>query len=81
VPGYEAVASDGIGVPAGTPADIIAKLNDAFNAALTDPTIKARLEDLGGEPMPMSPAEFGKFIADNTAKWAKIVRFAHMKME
>jgi tripartite-type tricarboxylate transporter receptor subunit TctC len=81
VPGYEATASDGIGAPAGTPAEIIDSLNSAFNAALTDPGIKARLEDLGGVPVPMSPAEFAKFIAANTEKWAKVVRFAHMTAE
>jgi tripartite-type tricarboxylate transporter receptor subunit TctC len=81
LPGYEATAADGIGAPAGTPAEIIAKLNGEINAALNDPAIKARLQDLGGVPTPMSPAEFAKLIAANTEKWAKVVRFAHMKAE
>jgi len=79
VPGYEATASDGIGAPANTPTEIIDKLNNAVNAALTDPNIKARLEDLGGVPMPMSPPEFAKFIAEETEKWSKVVRFANIK--
>jgi tripartite-type tricarboxylate transporter receptor subunit TctC len=79
VPGYEATASDGIGAPANTPAEIIDKLNSAVNAALTDPSIKARLEDLGGVPMPMSPAEYARFIAAETEKWGKVVRFANIK--
>jgi tripartite-type tricarboxylate transporter receptor subunit TctC len=79
VPGYEATASDGIGAPANTPAEIIDKLNSAVNAALTDPNIKARLEDLGGVPMPMSPAEYARFIAAETEKWGKVVRFANIK--
>jgi len=81
VPGYEATASDGIGAPAGTPADIISRLNGEINAALNDPAIRARLQDLGGVPTPMTPSEFGKFIVDNTEKWAKVVRFAHMQAE
>jgi tripartite-type tricarboxylate transporter receptor subunit TctC len=79
VPGYEATASDGIGAPANTPVEIIDKLNSAVNAALTDPNIKARLEDLGGVPMPMSPTEYARFIAAETEKWGKVVRFANIK--
>jgi tripartite-type tricarboxylate transporter receptor subunit TctC len=61
LPGYESSIWYGVGVPTGTPAEIIGKLNEAINAGLADPTIKARLADLGGVPMPMLPAEFGKF--------------------
>ena len=64
LPGYEASFWYGVGVPKNTPAEIVDKLNEAINAGLAKPTIKARLADLGGVPMPMSPAEFGKFIAD-----------------
>ena len=60
--------------------EIIDKLNREINAALADPTMKARLADLGGEPMSMTPAEFGKFIADETEKWAKVVKFAGIKV-
>ena len=81
VPGYEAVAIDGIGAPAGTPAEIIAMLNKAVNAALSDPTVKARLASFGSEPNPMSPAQFTQFIAAETKKWAKVVKFANIKVE
>jgi tripartite-type tricarboxylate transporter receptor subunit TctC len=79
LPGYEASAWYGIGVPKNTPAEIVDTLNEAINAGLADPTITARLADLGGVPMPMSPAEFGKFIADETEKWAKVVKFSGAK--
>jgi tripartite-type tricarboxylate transporter receptor subunit TctC len=81
VPSYEAIAIDGLAAPAGTPAEIVAKLNDAVNAALADPTIKARLQTLGSVPNPMSPADFAKFIAAETEKWAKVVKFANIKAE
>jgi tripartite-type tricarboxylate transporter receptor subunit TctC len=76
VPGYEAVAWDGIGAPAKTPAEIIDRLNATINAGLADPQLKARLDSLGADPMPMTPAEFGKFIADETDKWARVVKFS-----
>jgi tripartite-type tricarboxylate transporter receptor subunit TctC len=79
VPGYEASAWDGIGAPRNTPAEIIDKLNKEINAALADPKIKARFADLGGTPMPGSPADFGKLIADETEKWAKVIKFANIK--
>ena len=69
------------GVPKNTPAEIVDKLNEAINAGLADPTIKARLADLGGVPMPMTPPEFGKFIADETEKWGKVIRAANIKAE
>jgi tripartite-type tricarboxylate transporter receptor subunit TctC len=81
VPGYEAVASDGIGAPAHSPPEIVATLNKAVNTALADPKIKERLEDLGGVPMPMSTADFAKFIAAETEKWANVVKFANIKMD
>jgi tripartite-type tricarboxylate transporter receptor subunit TctC len=79
LPGYEASAWYGIGAPRNTPVEAIDKLNEAINAGLADPTIKARFGDLGGVPMPMSAAEFGKFIADETEKWAKVVKFSGAK--
>jgi len=79
LPGYEASPWYGVGVPKNTPAEIVDKLNAAINAGLADPTIKTRLADLGGEPMPMLPTEFGKFIADETEKWAKVVKFSGAK--
>ena len=81
LPGYEASFWYGVGVPKNTPAEIVDKLNEAINAGLADPTIKARLADLGGVPMPMSPADFGKLIADETEKWAKVIRAANIKAE
>ena len=81
VPGYEATAWFGIGAPRNTPADIVAKLNGEINAGLADAKIKERLADMGGEPMPMSTADFAKFIADETEKWGKVVRAAGIKAE
>ncbi len=80
VPGYEASVWFGASAPANTPAEIVEKLNRETNAGLADPTLKARLFDLGGIPMPMSPAEFGKFIADETEK-SKVVKFANIKAD
>ena len=81
VPGYEASAWFGMGAPKGTPPEIIAKLNKAINAALADPKIKARLAELGGMTMGGTPADFGKIIADETEKWAKVVKFAGASVE
>jgi tripartite-type tricarboxylate transporter receptor subunit TctC len=81
VPGYEAVGWYGLGVPRATPADIVSKLSMAMNAALADPQAKARLIQLGVEAMPLPPAEFGKFIADETDKWAKVIRTAGIRPE
>jgi tripartite-type tricarboxylate transporter receptor subunit TctC len=80
VPGYEASAWFGVGVPKNTPAEIIDKLNNEINAALADPKLKARLADLGGTPLPGTPADFGKLIADETEKWAKVIRAANIKL-
>ena len=79
VPGYEASAWQGLGVPKGTPPEIIDKLNIAINAALVDPKLKTRLSDLGGEALAGSPADFGKLIADETDKWARVVKFSGAK--
>jgi tripartite-type tricarboxylate transporter receptor subunit TctC len=81
VAGYEASVWQGLGAPKNTPADIVAKLNKETNAALADPKMKARLLDLGGTPMPMTPADFGKFIAEETEKWGKVIRTANIKTE
>jgi tripartite-type tricarboxylate transporter receptor subunit TctC len=81
VPGYEATAWFGLGAPKATPSDVIDKLNAEINAALADPVVKKRLADLGGDPMSMSPAEFGNFVADETKKWGKVIRAANIKLE
>jgi tripartite-type tricarboxylate transporter receptor subunit TctC len=79
VPGFDATTWQGIGAPRNTPAAIVTKLNKEINAALADPTIKARLAKLGSEPMPMSPAEFKSFIVATTKKWAKVVHENNIK--
>jgi tripartite-type tricarboxylate transporter receptor subunit TctC len=79
VPGYEASAWYGIGAPRNTPAEIVDTLNREINAGLTDPKIKARLVELGGTLSAGSPAAFGKFIADDAEKWAKVIKFAGVK--
>jgi len=79
VPGYEASTFSGVGAPRNTPAEIVDKLNKEINAALADPKIRARLAALGGTVLPGSPADFGKLIAEETEKWAKVVKFAGIK--
>jgi tripartite-type tricarboxylate transporter receptor subunit TctC len=81
VPGYEASSWYGVGVPKKTPTEIVEKLNREINAAIADPKLKARLADLGAEPMSMTPAEFEKFIAVETEKWGKVVKLAGIKVE
>jgi len=81
VPGYEVFVWFGICAPKGTPPEIVDKLNAAVNAVLAKPALVARFHELGGEPMPMSPTEFGKLVTDETAKWAKVVKFAGVKAE
>ena len=81
VPGYEADGQNGIGAPMNTPVEIINKLNNEVNAALSDPAVEVRLTEIGSEPMPTTPAAFGKFIADETAKWGKVIRAAGIKAE
>jgi tripartite-type tricarboxylate transporter receptor subunit TctC len=81
VPGYEASNWYGIGVPTGTPAEIIGNLNKEINAGLADAKMKARLADLGETPFPGSPADFGQLIAEETEKWRKVIRAANIKAE
>jgi tripartite-type tricarboxylate transporter receptor subunit TctC len=81
VPGYEASAWFGMGAPRGTPPEIIEKLNREINIALADPKMKTKLAELGGMVMPGSPADFGKIIAEETEKWAKVVKFSGAKAE
>ncbi len=81
VPGYETSTWYGIGAPKKTPAEIVDRLNKAINAGLADPEVTARLAALGSSAFPVSPAEFGKFIADETEKWAKVIRFARIEPE
>ena len=81
VPGYEASAFYGMGVPKGTPPEIIEKLNKEINAALADPNVKARLVDLGGMLIAGSPADFGKLVAAETEKWAKVIKDGGVSLE
>jgi tripartite-type tricarboxylate transporter receptor subunit TctC len=81
IPGYEALAWTGVGVPRGTPAEAIARLNREINAGLADPTIKARLAELTVTPMVSTPAELGAYMAAETEKWAKVIRVANIKAE
>jgi tripartite-type tricarboxylate transporter receptor subunit TctC len=81
VPGYEASVWYGIAAPRGTPPYIVAKLNGAVNAALANPKLQARLHELSGDPMPMTPDTFGKLVADETQKWAKVIRSANIHLE
>ena len=76
VPGYVGGGWSGIGAPANTPTEIIDLLNREVNAALADPTIKGRLENMGSPVLMMSPAEFRKLIAEETERWAKVIKFA-----
>jgi tripartite-type tricarboxylate transporter receptor subunit TctC len=71
----------GIGAPKDTPTEVIDRLNQAINAALADPKIKARLADLGGPPLIGSPADFGRLMAEETEKWGKVVKFAGIRAE
>jgi tripartite-type tricarboxylate transporter receptor subunit TctC len=81
VPGYEAAVWVGMGVPRNTPTEIIDTLNTTINSGLADPQIKTHLTALGGDPMPMTPAEFGAFMAQEADKWAKVIKFANIKVE
>jgi tripartite-type tricarboxylate transporter receptor subunit TctC len=81
LPGYEARTWAGVGVPNGTPSEIIARLNREINAGLADPTIKARLAEVGTIPLILTAAEFGAYIAAESEKWAKVVKFAGIKPE
>ncbi len=81
VPGYEASGSFGFGAPRNTPAEIVEKLNREINAVLADPKARARIADLGGEPLSGSPAEYGRLLAEESEKWGKVVRAANIKVE
>jgi tripartite-type tricarboxylate transporter receptor subunit TctC len=81
VPSYEASFWTGVGVPQNTPIEIIEKLNKEINVALADPRISARLTDLGGVPLLVTPADFGKLIAEDAEKWGKVIKFAGIKPE
>ena len=81
VPGYEASLRNGLGAPRGTPADIIAKLNAEVNVGLNDAGIKAKFADLGSETVPLSPAQWGKIIVEETEKWGKVIRGANIKAQ
>ena len=81
VPGYQADVWHGVGAPKNTPADVIDRLNKELGAALADPGMIAKFANLGAEPMPMTPGEFGKFVVAEIDKWAKVVKFAGVKLE
>lgn len=76
LPGYDVSTWNGVVAPKNTPVETIDRLNDVVNAGLANPIIATRLSDFGAKPLPMSPAEFGKFIADETAKWAEVIKFS-----
>jgi tripartite-type tricarboxylate transporter receptor subunit TctC len=81
VPGYEVTAWYGIGAPKNTPTEIVDRLNKEINAGLADPSMKARLANLGSSAFSISPSDFAKFLADETDKWAKVIKFANIKPE
>ena len=81
VPGYEASGWFGIGAPKSTSSEIVGQLNKEINAGLADPKMKARIADFGGDVLPLSPADFGKLISEETEKWGKVIRTANIKTE
>jgi len=81
LPGYEASSFHGIAAPKGTPAEIIDKLNKEINAALADPKLTARLADLGGTVLTGTPADFGRFMAEEIEKWGKVVKFSGARQD
>jgi tripartite-type tricarboxylate transporter receptor subunit TctC len=81
VPGYEASGWFGIGAPKSTSSEVVRQLNKEINASLADPKMKARIADLGGDVLALSPADFGKLIPEETEKWAKVIRAANIKAE
>jgi tripartite-type tricarboxylate transporter receptor subunit TctC len=81
VPGYEASGTQGLGAPRSTPAEIIEVLNGEINAGLADPRLRMRIAELGNTPLALSPAEYGKLLAEDTEKWGKVIRAANIKPE
>jgi tripartite-type tricarboxylate transporter receptor subunit TctC len=81
IPGYDVSLYYGVSAPKGTPSDVIAVLNNAMNAALADPKMKLRIAEFGGTPLPGTPADFGKLVADETVKWEKVVRTIGLSIE
>jgi tripartite-type tricarboxylate transporter receptor subunit TctC len=81
VPGYQVDVWNGIVAPRGTPREIVDRLNQALNAVLAEPRLKARFAELGGTPLPMTPAAFGRLVAEETEKWAKVIRAANIRPE
>jgi tripartite-type tricarboxylate transporter receptor subunit TctC len=81
LPGYDAGDLLGVGAPRNTPGEIVDQLNKEINAALADPKIKARFADLGGTALALTPAEYGKLLADETEKWGKVIRAVNIKSE
>jgi tripartite-type tricarboxylate transporter receptor subunit TctC len=81
VPGYEALGWQGLCAPKDPPRAVVDTLNGALAAAIADPDLKTRFDDLGVTPVRMTPAEFGAFIANETEKWAKVVKFANIRMD
>jgi tripartite-type tricarboxylate transporter receptor subunit TctC len=79
VPGYDVNNWFGLGMPSHTPAEVVDRLNTAVNEGLVDPNLKARLAGMGGTPLPGSPSDFGKLIADETEKWGRVIRTANIK--
>jgi len=81
LPGYEATLLTGLSGPRNTPADIVDRLNKEINAGLGDPAMKAKLSELGNDPVAMTPADFGKLLGDETEKWGKVIRAANIKIQ
>jgi tripartite-type tricarboxylate transporter receptor subunit TctC len=81
VPGYEVSTWNGVSAPKGTPPEIVERLNKEINASLADPKIKARLTDLGATGLPETPAAFATLVAQDTERWAKVVKFAHISAD
>jgi tripartite-type tricarboxylate transporter receptor subunit TctC len=81
LPGYEASSWNGLCAPKSTPAEIIDRLNREINTAFADPALRARFDDLGGPPIIASPADFARIIADDTEKWASVIKFSGTKAE
>ena len=79
VPGFETIAFAGLGTPKDTPDEVVRILNREVNAGLADATLRARIIDLGGIPLPVSPPEFGKLLAEETEKWMTVVKFSGAK--